>query len=597
MLGYNTHHLFLTFLLVCGIGFSAFAQPTIADSLVLQLEQGPNTIEVLEKMARFRNFDDSIGSQLANIGLRYARQHDLPYWEADFLLTQCKFHRDRLEVDSSITKALQAEQLIKRYQLPDHLEKRAYISLANGFLDLGAFKQAIKYRKIHLSMLSREVLNEQVFYSTRALGGVYLRIDAYDSAAACFKDAAAYARQYNNQLWCAGAMNDIGLALFEFDQLDSAQVYFERARAIYQVGDSDIDSAMVGIVGGNLAQCFPIAEERDRIVSLLQENIRITRKFKADESLSNAYCILAEVCIELGQLKQAETCLDSAYYLNRNLPNDLEASEKRLEIHEMLMSIYEQTEDFENFKEQHGKWRQINDSLYGKSATKLLFEKISDFRVRQIDNNLNLERALLNQSREENQVLFQKKELADLRILLLITLVVSGLLIGFIIFYKMRSDFRKKRAMEELSRKVLESTIQAKNNQLTQTIISVSRKAEFSEALVNQLSTLKGIDSKELNHLNLYIRNELQIDQNLLETEQSISELSQAFFVKLDMKFPRLSASDKKLCALIMLELTNKEIAIAKNITPQSVKIAKNRLRKKLNLDSGANLADFLRSI
>ena len=49
-----------------------------------------------------------------------------------------------------------------------------------------------------------------------------------------------------------------------------------------------------------------------------------------------------------------------------------------------------------------------------------------------------------------------------------------------------------------------------------------------------------------------------------------------------------------KLCAYFRLNLTNKEIALVAHKNEHSIKIARHRLRKKLQLDNKENLTLFL---
>ena len=51
---------------------------------------------------------------------------------------------------------------------------------------------------------------------------------------------------------------------------------------------------------------------------------------------------------------------------------------------------------------------------------------------------------------------------------------------------------------------------------------------------------------------------------------------------------------DKMLCAYIKMNLLSKEIAPLLNISLRGVEISRYRLRKKLNLAEGENLAEFL---
>src|SRR5690606_12477332 len=66
------------------------------------------------------------------------------------------------------------------------------------------------------------------------------------------------------------------------------------------------------------------------------------------------------------------------------------------------------------------------------------------------------------------------------------------------------------------------------------------------------------------------------------------------FFNKLKDKFPDLTPNELKLCALIKMNLSSKEIAQLMNITIKAVEVGRYRLRKKLHISSETNLYDFL---
>ena len=66
---------------------------------------------------------------------------------------------------------------------------------------------------------------------------------------------------------------------------------------------------------------------------------------------------------------------------------------------------------------------------------------------------------------------------------------------------------------------------------------------------------------------------------------------------KLKKNFPTLSANEIQICLLLRLQLSSKEIASIKNISVDSLKVLRYRLRKKLNLDSSVKLAEFMNSL
>ena len=71
------------------------------------------------------------------------------------------------------------------------------------------------------------------------------------------------------------------------------------------------------------------------------------------------------------------------------------------------------------------------------------------------------------------------------------------------------------------------------------------------------------------------------MDHLLLELESSNSR----FQAQLKNEYPELTAYDLRLCTYLKSNLSTKEIATLFNITPDSVKKAKHRLRKKLHMN------------
>ena len=64
--------------------------------------------------------------------------------------------------------------------------------------------------------------------------------------------------------------------------------------------------------------------------------------------------------------------------------------------------------------------------------------------------------------------------------------------------------------------------------------------------------------------------------------------------VKLTGAFPLLKKSDRKLCAYLKMGLSSKEMASLLNMSVRSIETARYRLRKKLGLEQGDNLTDFI---
>ncbi len=59
-------------------------------------------------------------------------------------------------------------------------------------------------------------------------------------------------------------------------------------------------------------------------------------------------------------------------------------------------------------------------------------------------------------------------------------------------------------------------------------------------------------------------------------------------------RYPQLTASDLRMCALMRLNLATKDIARFQNMTVRGVETARYRLRKKLAVPAGTNLTEFM---
>ena len=59
-------------------------------------------------------------------------------------------------------------------------------------------------------------------------------------------------------------------------------------------------------------------------------------------------------------------------------------------------------------------------------------------------------------------------------------------------------------------------------------------------------------------------------------------------------QFPSLTQKDLKLCIFLKLDLSTKDIASILNVESDSIKVARYRLRKKMNLTKEQNLQSFI---
>jgi len=88
-----------------------------------------------------------------------------------------------------------------------------------------------------------------------------------------------------------------------------------------------------------------------------------------------------------------------------------------------------------------------------------------------------------------------------------------------------------------------------------------------------------------------------QDDKIWKEFEHRFRNVHDAFYESLNKRFPALTPGEKKLAAFLRLNLTSKDISAITQQGPDSIKVARSRLRKKLGLTQKENLVTFLESI
>ncbi|MFW6289620.1 MAG: PAS domain S-box protein [Mariniphaga sp.] len=157
------------------------------------------------------------------------------------------------------------------------------------------------------------------------------------------------------------------------------------------------------------------------------------------------------------------------------------------------------------------------------------------------------------------------------------------------------------RELEGRNRQRLKSELESKERELVAILIQLSRNNEHMARIKKQLRTFLEEPAKDLyvkvEHLLQQLEGEPEpaVDNELVEVQ--IEKLHPGFMDRLLIKHPKLSAREKRLCACLRLGLTSKEVAGLNNQAPQSVEIARVRLRKKMKLPREMRLANYLMEI
>ncbi len=222
---------------------------------------------------------------------------------------------------------------------------------------------------------------------------------------------------------------------------------------------------------------------------------------------------------------------------------------------------------------------------------------------------------------KDNKILQQKIHLQQLSIERQRILLIAAAAIVFLFIYFVISLIRNNKRESEKNRMILnqadqlhkqeknmhlhkeqalELELDYKNRQLTSYALHLARNNEFVSKTTGELKPiLLGLSPRDKERAESIRRmiSDLQQYSSGSDWEEFrlyFEEVHQSFEKNLSTSFPDLSPNDKKICALLKLGLSTKEISSITFRELRSVESARNRLRKKLGLAADVNIHTFL---
>lgn len=155
----------------------------------------------------------------------------------------------------------------------------------------------------------------------------------------------------------------------------------------------------------------------------------------------------------------------------------------------------------------------------------------------------------------------------------------------------------QERLIAVQQQQLLEGELSAKSKDLASMALGVFAKNEVLEKLRTavQESLVKGqYGRKNLEALLKLINENIETQEFWDVFQNNFDLIHEKFFRHLRERYPNLTATDLRFCALLRLNLSTKDIAQMTNLTIRGVEAARYRLRKKMEIPDGTGLVDFL---
>ncbi|MRI00097.1 hypothetical protein GH721_06055 [Kriegella sp. EG-1] len=264
-------------------------------------------------------------------------------------------------------------------------------------------------------------------------------------------------------------------------------------------------------------------------------------------------------------------------------------------VHERLANLYVSKGNYKKAFASQSIAKELDTQFFDSRSlvNRPLLEIKDEFRLEKERQEKLIQKQRLEQLEQEDKISFLQ------RIILLGALVFT-LIIAFVYVLQIRAKHKVEKALirrnKELEIQKSKELLELKNKELATSALQLVEKDEFLKDIKNKLKGENGnIQTDEINRVLKSISHSNQ--NNWEEFKLRFTQVNEDFYKQVTTRYPKLSQADQKICALIKLNFSSKEMARLLGISVESVHTTRYRLRKKMGLDRSVNLEDFIANI
>jgi tetratricopeptide (TPR) repeat protein len=286
----------------------------------------------------------------------------------------------------------------------------------------------------------------------------------------------------------------------------------------------------------------------------------------------------------LGQLDRALNAYTGALPITKAM----DVKENLRTIYKNMSVIYERKGDLNRSLTYFKDFTAVKDSIY-------VNEKSREFADMQTKYDTERKEQELALKEQEITILEQRNEIQDLLRMRLIVTIFVILVFALLGLYTLWLRLKRNKLQQEVETQRLEHELELKKRELATHTLHIIQKNELLENLQNKVTELNKKETGASYHeITRLIKTNRLIDKDWENFKSVFEQVHPDFFIKLKSKYKSISANELRMAAMMKMNLNTKEMAAILNITPESVKKARYRMRKKLELESEANVNEYL---
>jgi tetratricopeptide (TPR) repeat protein len=452
--------------------------------------------------------------------------------------------------------------------LPDSLS-----TLGTKEWETGNYQKALEYYTIAYKKYSASRDEKQMANVLNNMGLVNWSLHHNKQAMEYFTEAAEICEKHNLKRLLGLTYTNRALIYKQSKEFDKAFAHNNKAIKLFKELNSPRDLA---IAYNNEGQFYRFTDKPDRALAYYKFSLDECQKANYKLGMATALQNMATIYTSQGKTEKA---FEAA---KKSLTYSIETKSK-VRISE---AYYEVAAAYENLK--------VPDSaLY---YYKMHFDMEMDLLEANQSEHLSRNLAELTIEAKNLRIknLQNEKEIAKSHLIVTLFGILAFLLIGTLILYSYFSkmNFRKRQLETELfnSKRILE----IREEELRTYMIDLSGKNAIIQSLQKNAApepVAIYVSEEEIAEL---LEQKILTDDNWENFKARFKDIYPVFFNRIRESGIQLTEAETRLLVLMRLDLNSKDMANILGISPQSVRVCKMRLKKRLPAEKYASVEDFL---
>ncbi|GEM_PF-3851216 len=438
----------------------------------------------------------------------------------------------------------------------------------------GEFSEALDFFVQGYQVMESAGLEFQDYTSTLSnIAMVYSRMGEYDQALDYLRPILEDNLQRQDTMSIGKSYNAIG-GVYNYQlKYDSALAYYRLATQWARLA-TDIKSESIGLL--NQAEMLFVSGHYQATLDRLKTALELVKEPYTISPTENIFRLMGKTYKELGQPDSAR----SYYWASMHMASSAGLKKTLVDVYESLYDLYREEQRSDSALYYFELHQAYKDSIYGEESD----NKYSDLRVQLETLEQQKEIALLEADKKVNELRSKNLLMASLCAGLMATTIIIILV------------YRRKRQQQRII--LLEAEMEQAKDQLTRQTLHMIHMNNGLDQVEQDIRSLDRVDdsgrvSKVISKINV----NKALDKEWENFTTYFNRVNTGFFDELTSTTKDLSNHELRMCALLKLRLSNHEIATILNIETKSVRMAKYRLKKKLQLPENLDLNDYLQSI